>query len=102
MSEVKFPSKKQSNHKDETIEEIVGQDAPPIEPKENTNIRGVVTDCLLLNVRLSPSTNGVVGFTIPKGTKVIISQVGSTDDFYNITTKDGMSGFCVKKFIKIY
>lgn len=67
----------------------------------NRNKKGIVFNCLVLNVRRTPAINGVVETTIPKWTEVEVDETESTDEFYSITTKDGTTGFCMCEFIKL-
>ena len=77
----------------ETSEEVV---AP--EPKEVT---GVVKECAKLNVRTHPSMLASVVTEIKAGTKVVINETESTEDFYKVCTEAGVEGFCMKKFIAV-
>lgn len=74
----------------------------PIEPQIKKNTRGIVVDCALLYVRLTPDKRGIVKAIIPKGTKVGIHETESDDMFYSISIADGTTGFCMKQFIKVY
>lgn len=68
----------------------------------NKNVKGVVVNCVLLNVRETPSINGTIKCTITKGTKVTIDEAKSTAEFDSIVTIDGITGFCMREFIKEY
>lgn len=88
----------------ESIEEMVGQAA--MEQNEDVKVEaqisnGIVVGCFELNVREEPSLYAKVLGTIVKGTKVKANMSESTNDFYKVTT-NGVIGFCMKKFIKIY
>lgn len=77
----------------------VKQESEPPRP-----ITGVVTDCLKLNVRSTPtdsSGKGNVVTTIECLTEVVIDMEGSTDRFYKICTASGIEGFCMKQFIAV-
>lgn len=77
----------------------VKQDANPTKP-----ITGVVTDCLKLNVRSTPtdsSGKGNVVTTIECLTEVVIDMEGSTDRFYKICTASGIEGFCMRQYIAV-
>ena len=84
------------------VEEAIVEE-PVVEPKPEKKIqKGVVVDCLKLNVRNNPHPNAAIELTIDKGTEVEI--VGSNGDFYNVrkgTTTEGFSGWCMKKYISI-
>lgn len=68
----------------------------------NRSKMGVVVGCLLLNVRATPTIDGPVGSVLSKGAKVTIEESKSTDAFYKISTKEGVKGFCMRDFIKVY
>jgi uncharacterized protein YgiM (DUF1202 family) len=99
----------EATKKDETIEEIVGQDGDEKSEDEKTEVtrekpktkRGVVTDCLVLAVREDANIESKMIGTIDLGTEVKIDHENSTEDFYKIETKNGISGFSMKSFIRI-
>ena len=76
------------------VEEVVV--AP--EPKE---VVGVVKECAKLNVRTHPSMLASIITEIKVGTKVVIDETESTEDFYRVCTEAGVEGFCMKKFIAV-
>jgi len=67
-----------------------------VEPK-----KGVVTDCLKLNVRKEPDSEAEVIGQITAATKLVVYENESTDEFYKICTYSGIEGYCMKKFISI-
>lgn len=79
-----------------------------VEPVENESAveitkpkTGVVANCLRLNVRKEPKSDGSIICTIECLTEVTIDEKESTNDFYKICTVSGIEGFCMKKFIAI-
>lgn len=74
----------------ESVEEVAS------EPK-----LGIVTDCILLNVREEPKSDANIICTIEALTEVEIDENNSTEEFYKIYTKAGIEGFCMKKFIVV-
>lgn len=88
---------------DETIENIEMQS-----PVDETEINegeevmfGMVANCAKLNVRNEPSKEAGIQCEIENGTEVMIDQNESTDEWYKVYTKEGVEGFCMKKFILI-
>lgn len=81
-----------------TVTKEVETSANPVQ------VRGVVTDCIKLNVRSTPENDpsnvNVLG-TIECLTGVLIDEAASTDDFYKVQTESGLEGFCIKKYIAI-
>ena len=69
---------------------------PTVEPK-----KGVVTDCLKLNVRKEPNSEAEVIGQITAATKLVVYENESEDEFYKICTYSGIEGYCMKKFISI-
>jgi uncharacterized protein YgiM (DUF1202 family) len=64
--------------------------------------KGVVVDCVKLNVRNNPHPNAAIELTIDKGTEVEITD--SVGEFYCVrkgTTTEGFTGWCMKKFISV-
>ena len=62
---------------------------------------GIVTDCLYLNVRKLPDINADVAVVIDALTQVCVDLDASTEDFYKVTTSDGIEGFCMRKYIAL-
>ena len=63
--------------------------------------RGIVFNCLALAIRDEGSKNGNPVFVLDSGIEVKINYERSTQEFYNVTTNDGITGFCMKSFIKV-
>lgn len=84
---------------------VVGDAAISIEQDattdKKTDMIGVVTDCMKLNVRKAPNTNAEVIAVIPALTEVVIDTDESDDAFYKVHTYAGICGFCMKKFIAV-
>ena len=75
---------------DEVVEE-------PVAPKKE--ILGVVTECVILNVRKEPNADAEIVTKILLGTEVMVDETESTEDFYKICTGSGAEGYCMKQFI---
>lgn len=90
------------NKKEPTIDPVITPEIPEVQnPTETSKQSGVVYNCLALNVRIEPDVTGKVVAVISKDTKVTISNVASTDLYYNVTLNDGISGYCKKEYIKL-
>lgn len=74
------------------------------EPKNNAKPKqlcGLVANCGRLNVRSTPiMTSGVVAI-LNKGDSVLIDPEQGTDGWHKVKTKNGKTGFCMKKYIKV-
>lgn len=57
--------------------------------------------CSLLNVRVAPYTDADIVAKIRENSEVSINLKSSTEDWYSVTTKDNVPGFCMKKFIAV-
>lgn len=68
---------------------------------ETETVSGVVTDCLRLNVRKEPSSDGEVLTIIDTLSEVVVDVASSSDEFYKICTAAGIEGFCMKKYIAL-
>lgn len=86
----------QDRSKKEVKKEQLKKEQPKKEFRE-----GVVTNCLLLAVRKGPDKNCDLSGTLIPGKKVTVVVNESTDDFYSITTDDGLYGFCMKEYIQL-
>lgn len=103
----KMSNKPQEDVKIETevavVEEVVVEAAPVEERKPEKKVKkGIVVDCVKLNVRTNPSPNAAIELTIDKGTEVEI--VRSEGDFYFVrkdNTTNGFNGWCMKKYISV-
>lgn len=62
---------------------------------------GVVTECVRLNVRKTPSADGEIAAIIDCLTSVTVDLESSTDEFYKISADNGIEGFCMKKYIAL-
>lgn len=84
-------------------ETVVEAEAPVVEKKPEKKIKkGIVVDCVKLNVRNNPHPNAHIELTIDKGTEVEID--GSEGDFYHVrkgTVTEGFNGWCMKKYISV-
>lgn len=95
---------------DEQVEtNITIKNNEPEENDENENeedpfpglISGVIDGCDRLNIRSEASkTSDIIG-TITKEDTLVIDENKSTEDFYKVTTSNGLDGYCVKQFVKI-
>lgn len=64
----------------------------------------VVVDCAKLRVRKAPNANADVYGTIVIGTELTVNLTDSTEEFYKVNTvinETLVSGYCMKKFIKL-
>ena len=69
---------------------------PPAEP-----IDGRVTDCLKLNVRKEPSLEAGILCEVPLNAKLAIIPETSNEEWYNVVTETGVSGFCMAKYVNV-
>lgn len=71
------------------------------EKKEERILKGKVMNCVKLNVRKKPDIEGNVKCIINNNDIVRIYEDKSTDEWYRVNTKDGVYGYCMKKYISI-
>lgn len=81
------------------INEVINETQKETRRREPRN--GMVVDCVRLNIRIAPSIDAGIIKTIVQGTVVQVIDKESVKDFYCVKTEDGISGYCMKKFIKI-
>ena len=87
---------------EETVETPIVEEAVVEKKPEKKIKKGVVVNCVKLNVRNNPHPNAAIELTIDKGTEVEI--VGSNGDFYNVrkdTVTEGFTGWCMKQYISV-
>lgn len=102
-----IPSHNHNNVQPSEETEVIDQDT--IEPivEETTNVKqfaiGVVSGCEMLNVRKANDKNAEIIFIINKDSEVQVdlSEDKESDEFYKVTTSDGVEGYCMKKFITL-
>jgi len=64
-------------------------------------LRGVVVNCMNLNIRKDPTQTSRSLGIIGSDTVVTISDDESVPGFYKVKTGDGISGYCMSEFIKL-
>lgn len=69
------------------------------EEVETVPVKGVVVNCDALRVRADHKKDATVIATILAGQTVVIKD-DPIDGFYNVTV-EGLTGWCMKEFIKI-
>lgn len=77
---------------------VLAEEQKVEEPK---TITGTVVDCPRLRVRAAANTNAEVLCEIMVGSKVLITEKESTNEFYKVCTEAGVEGYCMKQFIGI-
>lgn len=85
---------------DKEVEELLYSGVEKTEPEETAkpNLLGIVVDCSNLNVRADGDTTAPVITTIKAGINVRI--LDETVDWYKVNV-NGVTGFCMKRFIKL-
>ena len=96
------------NEIEETTEEVNEEVTEPeiIVPNiennvENNEVVGKIIGFEKLYVRKEASKDSEPAGIITSETVLTIDEENSTEDFYKVTTNEGLEGYCVKKFIKI-
>ena len=88
------------------IEEVIEQDEmevseKPVKSKKQKNGLGVVTECEQLNVRNAASKVATRIAVIPKGTELEIESFESGSEWLKVSTKTGIKGFVMAKFVTV-
>ena len=85
--------------KDDEVEKISNVEETTLEPEV---IHAFVDNCEKLNVRSKPFMDAEVLAIIDKNEKVdVIMHEVQPADFYSIRTKNGIEGYCMKRYIKL-
>lgn len=98
---------KMNKGKREQLKPFDGIMTPPVEEteanvqEEPKKVSGIVVDCNRLNIRTKPSINSQPVGNVTVNSEVIINLNQSNDEWLKVITKDGVEGFCMKKYVKI-
>ena len=66
-------------------------------PGRAPRLVGVVVNCLDLTIRKSPGNEAEVTGHL----SVLVDMDKSTEDFYRVLARNGIAGFCPKKYVAI-
>lgn len=69
--------------------------------KEPVTVVGMIVNCDRLRLRKTPCVKDNVIGELDSGDVLVIDMDASIGEFYKVTTSTGISGFCMKKFVKI-
>lgn len=83
----------------ENLNEVI--EAETVVEKKVKPRHGIVTDCLRLNIRKEPNQNAKVLCEVTAMADLVIDEAESTDDFYKVSTSDGIKGFCMKRYVTV-
>lgn len=86
----------EANNTDVEAEDTTEEESKPQEEPESAMHKGLVINCMKLNVRTGPGKEFPVAETIMAGKKVVVKEVHN-DEWFKIPGK----GFVMKKFISI-
>lgn len=64
-------------------------------------LSGSITDCDKLYVRSEASKGSEPVGVVTTEDSLVIDESKSTEEFYKVSTSNGLDGYCVKKFVKI-
>ena len=67
-------------------------------PGRAPRLVGVVVNCLDLTIRKSPGNEAEVTGHLSVLTEVLVDMDKSTEDFYRVLARNGVAGFCPKKY----
>ena len=72
-----------------------------IEKKEDKviELKGKVCNCDQLYVRTAPNSKSTYKCIIKKDDVVTVNEKKSTSEWFKVCTKEGVEGFCMKKYI---
>lgn len=72
-----------------------------IKEEVKRTVKGKVIDCTRLNVRRRPNKDSEVNCIIDVDSIVEINENKSNDEWYRVTTDNGVYGYCMKKYISL-
>lgn len=98
---------KMNKNKREQLKQSDENMTPPVEEteanaqEEPKKVSGTVVDCNRLNIRTKPSINSQPVGNVTVDSEVIVNINQSNNEWFKVITKDGVEGFCMKKYVKI-
>ena len=104
INEIEESTNKIEETTEEVTEEVIEPEVivPSIENNvENNEVIGKISGFEKLYVRKEASKDSEPVGIITSETVLTIDEENSTEDFYKVTTNEGLEGYCVKKFVKI-
>ena len=104
VNEVEESTNETEETTEEVTEEVIETEVivPSIENNvENNEVIGKISGFEKLYVRKEASKDSEPAGIITSETVLTIDEENSTEDFYKVTTNEGLEGYCVKKFVKI-
>ena len=104
VNEVEEPTNETEETTEEVTEEVTEPEVivPSIENNvENNEVIGKISGFEKLYVRKEASKDSEPVGIITSETVLTIDKENSTEDFYKVTTNEGLEGYCIKKFVKI-
>lgn len=72
-----------------------------IKEEVKRTVKGKVIDCTRLNVRRRPNKDSEVNCIIDVDSIVEINENKSNDEWYRVTTNNGVYGYCMKQYISL-
>lgn len=90
---------KESINKEIIKEEIIKEEN--IKEEIKRTVKGKVIDCTRLNVRRRPNMDSEVNCIIDVDSIVEINENKSNDEWYRVTTDNGVYGYCMKQYISL-
>ena len=64
-------------------------------------VKGVVTGCMKLNIRLKPNVNSEPVCVVDVNSELKIDANKSNKDWYSVYTSAGVEGYCMRKFVEV-
>ena len=76
----------------------ISETTPITEPKFS---KGVVSNCVKLNIRKAPDKTAPVIGVVNVGAELKINIFESSDSWYKVTTKNKKNGYCMVDFVTL-
>ena len=84
---------------EETVE--VSEELSEKTEEESALLIGIVTGCGRLNIRAEASSDSEVLTVVNAGSELQIHEIGTTDEFFKVTTEFGIDGYAMCQFVSI-
>lgn len=84
--------------KEEDVKKEVKKEATKKETESKEN-RGMIVNCLRLNIRSEADKEAEVVATVPVGT-ILTYKTSGNKNWYSVITEEGIAGYCMKDYVK--
>lgn len=89
---------------EETVMDVQVDEIDEVEETSDVvtdTVVGIVVNCVKLNIRKEDTITAKVLCEVTKGSELTVDLTKSNPDWLNVTTVDGVAGFCMAKYVSL-